>query len=82
MKPRTKPYGTANACGANIERLRKQRSMRQREMVFQMQLRGVDINPSSYSKLEGQNRNCGDRELYAIAQILNVPMEKLMEAQA
>jgi transcriptional regulator with XRE-family HTH domain len=47
-------------------------------MVQQMQLRGVDINPSSLSKLEGQVRIASDRELYAIAQIFSVPMEELI----
>ena len=78
MKPRVQPYGTKNISGANIERLRKERGMRQFELVQQMQLRGVDINPSSLSKLEGQVRIASDRELYAIAQIFSVPMEELI----
>ena len=78
MKPRVQPYGTKNISGQNIERLRKERGMRQFELVQQMQLRGVDINPSSLSKLEGQVRVATDRELYAIAQIFAVPMEELV----
>ena len=78
MKPRVQPYGTKNISGANIERLRKERGMRQFELVQQMQLRGVDINPSSLSKREGQVRVATDRELYAIAQIFSVSMEDLV----
>ena len=78
MKPRVQPYGTKNISGANIERLRKERGMRQFELVQQMQLRGVDINPSSLSKLEGQVRIASDRELFAIAQIFSVSMEDLV----
>ena len=81
MKPRVQPYGTKNISGANIERLRKERGMRQFELVQQMQLRGVDINPSSLSKLEGQVRIASDRELYAIAQIFSVTMEELVKPQ-
>ena len=81
MKPRVQPYGTKNISGANIERLRKERGMRQFELVQQMQLRGVDINPSSLSKLEGQVRIASDRELYAIAQIFSVTMEELVQQQ-
>ncbi len=81
MKPRVQPYGTKNISGANIERLRKERGMRQFELVQQMQLRGVDINPSSLSKLEGQVRIASDRELYAIAQIFSVTMEELVQPQ-
>ena len=80
MKPRIQPYGTKNISGANIERLRKERGMRQFELVQQMQLRGIDINPSSLSKLEGQVRVATDRELFAIAQIFNVTMESLVKS--
>ena len=62
MKPRVQPYGTKNISGANIEKLRKSRGMRQFELVLQMQLRGVDINPSSLAKLEGQVRLASDRD--------------------
>lgn len=78
MKPRRQPYGDKNICGASIERLRKERGMKQLDLVAQMQLLGVDINPSSLSKLEGQVRIASDRELYAIAQIFSVPMEELV----
>ena len=78
MKPRLQPYGDKNISGATIERMRKERGMRQFELVHQMQLRGVDINPSSLSKLEGQVRVATDRELYTIAQIFGVSMEDLI----
>ncbi len=42
-----------------------------------MQLFGCDINPTSYSKLEGQLRNATDKEIYVIAKILNVSIETL-----
>lgn len=42
-----------------------------------MQLLGCDINPTSYSKLEGQFRNATDKEIYVIAKILNVSIETL-----
>lgn len=35
------------------------------------------INPTSYSKLEGQLRNATDKEIYVIAKILNVSIETL-----
>jgi len=52
--------------------------MKQSELVSQMQVLGVDINPSSLSKLEGQRRIATDYELRAIAHILKVPMDKLV----
>ena len=77
MKPRLAPYGNKNICGANIERIRKEKKMKQVTLVSKMQLMGVDIDPSSLSKLEGQTRAATDIELKAISEILNVSMEEL-----
>lgn len=77
MKPRKLPYGDKNICGANIERIRREKGLKQLEVVAQLQVAGVDINPSSYSKLEGQRRMASDIEVQAIARILDVPVEVL-----
>ena len=77
MKTRNRAYGGSNMVGRNIERLRKARGFRQKDFIAQMQIAGCDINPTSYSKLEGQFRQATDREIYVIASILKVPMEKL-----
>lgn len=79
MKPRKAEYGNKNICGANVERIRKQLGMKQSTLVAKMQLAGVDINPSSLSKLEGQTRAATDIELKAIATILSVPIEDLLQ---
>lgn len=81
MKPRKAEYGDKNICGANIERVRKQLGMKQATLVSRMQLLGVDINPSSLSKLEGQTRSATDIELKAIAKILGVPIEELLSEE-
>ena len=44
-----------------------------------MQTMGIDINPTSYSKLEGQVRLASDKEVYISAKILNVSLEALFE---
>lgn len=79
MKPRKLEYGTKNICGANIERIRKAQGMKQTTLISQMQLLGVDINPSSLSKLEGQTRIATDVELKAISKILGVSMAELVK---
>ena len=79
MKIRKQEYGTANIVGKNIEHLRKEKGMKQKDFIAKMQVLGCDINPTSYSKLEGQVRSATDREIYVIARILNVPMERLFE---
>ena len=78
IKPRSKPYGNKNICGANVERLRIEKGIKQHELVSRMQIMGVDINPSSLSKLEGQLRIASDIELYAIAKIFGVSIEELL----
>ena len=78
LKPRKAEYGTKNICGANVERIRKQQGMKQTTLISQMQLRGVDINPSSLSKLEGQIRIASDIELKIISEILGTTMEELV----
>ena len=79
MKIRKQEYGTANMVGKNIEQLRKARGIKQKDFIAKIQVMGCDMNPTSYSKLEGQLRIATDREIYVIAKILNVPMEELFE---
>lgn len=79
MKPRKAEYGNKNICGANIARIRKALGMKQTTLISKMQLMGVDINPSSLSKLEGQTRSATDIELKTIAAILGVTMEELLK---
>ncbi|MBQ3140520.1 MAG: XRE family transcriptional regulator, partial [Clostridia bacterium] len=63
MKIRHKEYGTCNLVGRNIERLRKERGIKQKDFIAQIQVLGCDMNPTSYSKLEGQLRIATDKEL-------------------
>ena len=80
MKIRKQEYGKANIVGKNIERMRKERGMIQKDFIAKMQVMGCDINPTSYSKLEGQVRSTTDKEIFVISKILDVPMEMLFEA--
>ena len=66
MKIRKKEYGNANMVGRNVERLRKERDIKQKDFIAKMQVMGCDINPTSYLKLEGQLRNATDKEIYII----------------
>ena len=77
MKIRKQLYGTANMVGKNIERLRKERGIKQKDFIAKIQLMDCDMNPTSYSKLEGQVRSATDKEIFVIAKILGVAMEEL-----
>lgn len=79
MKIRKQVYGNKNSVGKNIERLRKEKGFKQKDFIAQIQVMGCDMNPTSYSKLEGQIRSATDKEIYAIAKILEVSMEELFE---
>ena len=81
MKIRKQEYGDANMIGKNVERLRKQKNIKQKDFISQLQVLGLDMNPTSYSKLEGQVRSATDREVYIIAKVLNVRMEDLFEEE-
>lgn len=79
MKTRKQEYGNCNVVGKNIEYLRKKKGLKQKDFISRLQTMGVDINPTSYSKLEGQVRYATDIELFAIAKILGVSIDSLFE---
>ena len=79
MKVRKKPFGDINIVGANIERLRKEQHIKQKDFIAKMQLMGLDINPTSYSKLEGQIRIASDKEVFVASKILNVDINELFK---
>ena len=79
LKTRSNNYGNKNAVGKNIEKLRKKQSISQKDFIAKLQVAGLDINPTSYSKLEGQIRVATDREIFIIAHVLGVSMETLFQ---
>ena len=79
MKIRKQEYGTANMVGKKIEQLRKAQGIKQKDFIAQMQVMGCDINPTSYSKLEGQVRSATDMEIFVISRLLGVKMEELFD---
>lgn len=79
MKTRKLQYGNMNLVGKNIEKLRKEKGIKQKDFISKMQTMGCDINPTSYSKLEGQFRLATDKEIYVISKILKVTVDSLFE---
>ena len=78
MRLRKQALGTSNLVGARVEAIRKQKGMRQKELLAQLQVNGVDMNASGLSKLEGQIRFVTDIELVALADILEVSIDTLL----
>lgn len=54
-------------------------NIKQKILLAQLQLKGIDIGQSSLSALEGQRREASDREVLALSQIFQVPMERLFQ---
>ncbi len=78
MRLRGQPLGTKNLIGARVETARKNQNMKQKDLLAQLQVRGVDLNASGLSKLEGQIRYVTDMELLALSDILNVSVMWLL----
>ena len=77
MKPRRLSVRDRNLVGQNIARLRVERGIAQKDFISKIRTMGVDINPTSYSKLEGQFRIATDKEIFVIAKLLDVDINEL-----
>ena len=82
MKTRQKSYGDSNLIGRNVEKLRKERKIKQKDFIARLQILGCNVNPTSYSKLEGQLRIATDKEVFYIAKVLGVPMQALFDTES
>ncbi len=81
MRLRNQPIGNKNLVGERVELARKNLGMKQKELLAQLQVKGVDMNSSGLSKLEGQIRAVTDFELLAIAEILDVDVMWLLTGE-
>lgn len=81
MRLRSQPLGNKNLIGTRVEAARKSQGMKQKELLAQLQVRGVDLNASGLSKLEGQIRFVTDFELLALSDILNVSVYWLLTGE-
>lgn len=78
MRVRKQPLGERNICGERVEERRHEIGMKQKDLLTQLQIRGVDLNASGLSKLEGQLRSVCDTELIALAEVLDVSVNWLL----
>lgn len=78
MRVRKQELGSRNIAGARVEQRRKTIGMKQKDLLTQLQVRGVDLNASGLSKLEGQIRSINDYELVALADVLGVSVNWLL----
>ena len=78
MRLRKQEIGNKNIVGRRIEQARKAVGMKQKELLAQLQVNGIDMNASGLSKLEGQIRSVNDYEHVAFSRILGVSVEWLL----
>lgn len=78
MRIRKQALGDRNIVGAKIEQKRKSMGMKQKDLLTQLQIKGIDLNASGLSKLEGQLRYVTDFELQAISEVLGMSYEELL----
>lgn len=78
MRVRKQELGDRNIAGGRVEMRRKAIGMKQKDLLTQLQVRGVDLNASGLSKLEGQIRSISDYELVALADVLGVSINWLV----
>ncbi len=78
MRIRKQALGDRNIVGARVEQQRKNIGMKQKDLLTQLQISGIDLNASGLSKLEGQLRYVTDFELVALAKVLGVTINWLV----
>ena len=72
MNTRKLDLGDRNLVGLRVTQARKTLGMKQTELLAKLQLAGVDLSIPALPLLEGQKRPVSDKELVALAEILQV----------
>lgn len=78
LRIRKQSLGACNIIGARVEEIRRANNMKQKDLLTKLQIKGIEMNASGLSKLEGQLRHVNDYELVAIADVLGVSVNELL----
>ena len=78
LKQRKLALGNRNIIGARVTEARREKKMKQIELLTQLQLNGIEMSTPALSLLEGQKRPVSDIELNALADILEVSVDWLL----
>ena len=73
--------GKKNICGERVHEARCKMRLTQRDLAAQLQIKGILIERDSVSRIEIGTRFVADYELQALAQILKVSVDWLLEAE-
>lgn len=78
VRTRKLALGDSNIVGARVTQMRLRLGMKQVELLAKLQVEGIAISIPALSLLEGQKRPVSDKELHALAKILNVSADWLL----
>jgi transcriptional regulator with XRE-family HTH domain len=78
LNKRRLQLGDRSIIGARVTLARKERNIKQIELLTKLQLKGIELSVPALSLLEGQKRPVSDIELNAIADVLNVSVDWLL----
>ena len=78
MSRETSPYGARNMIGRRVAQARRDRGMKQCQLLAKLHLSGLEFTEPVLSKLERQRRPVSDLELKILSDILNVSADWLM----
>lgn len=73
--------GKKNLIGTQLKRLRREKKLSTRDLATKLQLKGIDIDRNVINRIENNRRYVTDIELRAIARILNVSYEVLIDGE-
>lgn len=78
MNRRKLALGNQNLVGARVTQARTAQGMKEKDLLARLQVAGIDISLPALSLLEGQKRPVSDKELKALAEILEVDVRWLL----
>lgn len=70
--------GKKNICGQRLRQARMAKKLRQEDLAAQIQLKGVNVERDSISRIEIGTRFVADFELMVFAQVLDVSVSWLL----
>jgi len=78
LKPRGNEPGNKNIVGEKVVAFREKHGIKQKDFLAKLQVLGLDISPTSLSRLEGQYRLVHDYEVAILAVVLGASADELL----
>ena len=74
-----KTTGKCNVCGLRVREAREELRLSQDQLAARLQTEGLGVNQNSVSRIETGKRIVADFELAALAKVLNVDINWLLQ---